>query len=447
MFSVDHLAARLDAFAEREGRPPSICVAASGGSDSTALLHAITRIDTLPPVRAVHVNHGLHEDAAEWAKSVAAFAAALGTDCQVVRAEVVQAGQGPEAAAREARYRAFDEQLRDGEWLLLAQHRDDQAETLLLNLLRGSGTMGLAAMPPVRSFGRGRLVRPLLGVTREDLAAYAQAHKLPVVADPSNDNLGYDRNFLRQRVLPELHARWPSAGHSLARSAELAGESQALLDALAGEDLARLGNDAARLPVELLLELDPARRRNLLRFACRRLQLGTPPHGKLAAIDRDVLRASDSAQPAIRWSNAEIRRYRDVLYLGPALASPIEFAGCLTPAQPVPLSADLGSIALLPAKHDGIRARVAEAGLELRSRAGGEVLRCGPQGRRRRLKTLLQESSVLPWMRERIPLLWSADRLVAVGDLWIDSEFVEAGGYSVRWRGRPALTASESAAK
>ena len=423
MFSVDHLAARLDAFAEREGRPPSICVAASGGSDSTALLHAITRIDTLPPVRAVHVNHGLHEDAAEWAKSVAAFAAALGTDCQVVRAEVVQAGQGPEAAAREARYRAFDEQLRDGEWLLLAQHRDDQAETLLLNLLRGSGTMGLAAMPPVRSFGRGRLVRPLLGVTREDLAAYAQAHNLPVVADPSNDNLGYDRNFLRQRVLPELHKRWPSAGHSLARSAELAGESQALLDALAGEDLARLGNDAARLPVELLLELDPARRRNLLRFACRRLQLGTPPHGKLAAIDRDVL------------------------YLGPALASPIEFAGCLTPAQPVPLSADLGSIALLPAKHDGIRARVAEAGLELRSRAGGEVLRCGPQGRRRRLKTLLQESSVLPWMRERIPLLWSADRLVAVGDLWIDSEFVEAGGYSVRWRGRPALTASESAAK
>jgi len=213
--------------------PAAVLVGLSGGLDSSVLLHALAQQPRYrrAGLRAVHVHHGLHPDADAWADQCAAVCAALAIPLQVLRVQVPRdGGHGLEAAARQARRAAFAEALAAGEWLALAQHRDDQAETFLLRALRASGADGLAAMQPLRGFAHGKLWRPLLALPRDALQAYAQRHALQWIEDPSNADPGFDRNFLRLRVLPLLRQRWPHAAAALARSAQLCGEAAALLE-------------------------------------------------------------------------------------------------------------------------------------------------------------------------------------------------------------------------
>ena len=227
-FSPDHLLQQL----HRHGIPPSYQVAFSGGLDSLVLLHALCALRgrLAAGVAAVHVHHGLHSDADEWDAHCQQVCDELGVAYTLLRVDGRPAtGESPEAAARDARYRALAEWLPAGHCLLTAQHQDDQAETLLLQLLRGSGVSGLAAMPVMTGLGAGHHLRPLLEMTRPALHHYATAHALRWIEDPSNQSSAYDRKYLRHQVLPRLRERWPAVSSSLSRSAAHCAEASALL--------------------------------------------------------------------------------------------------------------------------------------------------------------------------------------------------------------------------
>lgn len=422
----------------------TFCVALSGGLDSSVLLHAMV---TLAPgrLRAVYVDHGLHPDAPRWGGHCAALCAGLQvpfTACTVTVAAT--AGEGPEAAARRARYAALAARLDPGEYLLTAHHRDDQAETVLLNLLRGAGPAGLAGIATDTALGAGRLCRPLLGLPRSELLAYARAVHLDWIEDPANTDTRFDRNFLRHDVLPLIAGRWPGATASLARSATFSSEAAALLEDLAAQD-ARRAVRRGRILVAALGALPEPRQRNLLRFLCRR-ELGTvPPEARLREALAQVHHAGSDRVPLVAWPGGELRRYRGVLYLqAPLPAGP--GAGS-TPELPTRAGAvlDLGALGrlrLVRATGRGLAlARLAPV-LTVRWRTGGERLRPAGTAHTRELKKLLQERGVVPWMRTRLPLLYSAGELVAVAGLWVAAEAAASGdvpALRVSWDRHPAL--------
>ena len=399
-------------------------VAFSGGLDSRALLHALAsaRDELEAPLGAVHVEHGLHPDAADWAADCRAFCASLDVPFEHLRVDARPGpGESPEAAARAARYRALREWLPEGHALLTAHHRDDQAETLLLQLLRGAGPHGLAAMPEQAAFGHGHLIRPLLGLGRSDLCQYAETAGLEWIEDPANRELRYDRNLLRHEILPRLARRWPAAAAVLARDAELQAEAAALLDDLAALDLAPAqGRVAGTLSVPALCCLTPRRRRNLLRHWLREQGLRPPSRAVLRHIECDMLEAEADAMPRVHWPEGEVRRFQDALYAMPPLP-PAPDSATIVPwdGGPLALPQAGGRLEVRRVTGQGLAQRLLETGLEIRFRRGGERLRPAGSPHRRTLKHLLQEAGIPPWERERLPLVYSRDELVAVAGLWV----------------------------
>jgi len=394
-----------------------VVVAFSGGLDSTVLLHLAAADARLRVrgLRALHVDHGLHPDSTQWAGHCRGQCESLGVPFAANRVQVRPGGDGLEAAAREARYRAFGKAQAKGEVIALAHHRDDQAETVLLRLLRGAGD-GLAAMRAMRHFGTGWLWRPLLDLPRADLRAYADQHGLHWLEDPSNASDRQDRNFLRQRVLPVLAERWPNASAALARSAALVA-TQA--DLLAAEDTRRLaqvrGLDPHSLSVPALLAQPPAWRDRLLRRWLADLGLPPLPTDALATIAAELLPARADARAEFAWSGAVIRRWRDLLHA----------------SQPLPpLASDWtadwdGRAALALPTGDRLQlepAAALEAPVQVRGRRGGERIRLAGREHHTELKTLLQSLGVPPWRRARLPLLFAADgELLAAGDVVISA--------------------------
>ncbi len=427
-------------------RPQRYLVAFSGGIDSSVLLHAlaVSSGDHQTPILAIHINHGLHQDAPAWEAHCDGVAADL--DVQFISQSVEieeNSGLGIEATARQARYDALRNIVGEGDWLLSAHHEDDQAETLLLNLMRGSGLAGLAGIGALQRFGPGMLARPLLGVSGESIRAYAEQQELHWIDDPSNRDTRFDRNFLRQEIVPALADRWPGVVQRLGRSAELASEASNLLNDLAQLDLANIatGIGPDKLDIEGLKSLTEKRQRNLLRYAARQCGLQPPPATRLYQITHELIPAREDAQPLVGWPGAEIRRYRDKLYLL-AEVPDVDALGAIKLTADggwLDLGKGSGQMCLEPGVNGGIDCDAVEGGLALRFRQGGEEF-C-PVGRKRthKLKKLLQEDGVVPWMRQRIPLLYAGDCLVAVGDLWIAANASKTNGYGIRWRNRPAL--------
>jgi tRNA(Ile)-lysidine synthase len=394
-------------------------VAYSGGCDSTVLLHALAMLrDQLPlELHALHINHNLHDAAPTWAAHCRAVCEALAIPLQEANVDARGfKGESPEAAARAARYRIFSEVLNAGDGLLLAHHRDDQAETLLLQLLRGSGPRGLAAMPVYRPQGAGWLGRPLLIFSRQDLCRYAEAEKLEWIDDPSNFDTDFDRNFLRQRVLPLLQDRWPAATTTLARAADHQAETAELLHQLAEEDW-RLtaGPRADMLRIESLLRLSAERQRNVLRYWIDAVNaLPLPDRQRLLRILTEVIPAAGDAEPCIRWPGGQVRRYAGLLYL---LAT--EPASNATPLSwDFSDRLELGDGRILqttPVNGKGLKANLPKiASITVRFRQGGEVCRPAGRGHRHSLKNLLQEWGVPPWERSRVPLLYVNEDIAAV---------------------------------
>jgi tRNA(Ile)-lysidine synthase len=392
----------------------------SGGLDSTVLLHALTqaRVSATFSIEAVHVHHGLQPQADAWANHCRGVCERWVVPFRLIHIDAKPArGESPEAAARNARYNAFREVITRGACLLTAHHQDDQAETLLLQLLRGAGPAGLAAMPEIVPFNEGWHARPLLAFTRVELADYARRGALTWIIDPSNADTTQDRNFLRHNVMTQLRARRPQAARALSRAACLQAEALSLLRELAHEDLATArGRRPGTLSVASLARLSPARQRNAVRHWLADHELPIPAQRQLEQILRDALVARWDATLKIAWSGGEVRRYRDDLYAMPPLPQHNPSlvlhwnarASLNIPHLDITLEPDILALTTTVDRKD----------VTVRFRRGGE--RCKPVGHRhhRDLKKLFQEAGVPPWERDRIPLIYVAERLVAVIGFW-----------------------------
>lgn len=449
MFSPRELQERVQGQSgSRAWLPPdaAVCVAFSGGLDSTVLLHSFARLASEPNsyrVRAVHIDHGLHADSALWRNHCERQAQALQIEFTSIRVDVTGIGEvGLEAAAREARYAAFAKELRAGEYLLVGHHADDQLETMLLALMRGAGVLGLGAMQVFEPFGRGALLRPLWDFTRADLEKWARAEGLHWLTDPSNTNLALDRNFVRHRIASALRERWPAAARTALRSSQHLQEAWRALEQLAAID-AEQAIEGERLGVAALTALNPERRRNLLRYWIRRRGARAPSTRKLAGIEHDMLVASVDRVPRVAWDGWEMRRHRGWLYCEqklPALDTGQEIEW--STHTPLQLPAGLGSLRISPGEPGRLSAAKLPATLTVRFRVGGETLQPVGHSIHHKLKKLLQASAILPWWRERLPLIYAGRQLVAVGDLWIDSAFAAHDGepaVSILWEQRPSI--------
>lgn len=427
---IDRVAAFL---APRLPQGRRICVGLSGGRDSVALLHVLARLRQQPAFQiapfelsALHVHHGLSARADAWAEFCQSLCSSFDVPLRVVRVAVSGiADEGLEAAARRARYAAFG--ACGADWLVLAHHRDDQAETLLLNLLRGAGTHGLAAMPEERALNGGglRLIRPLLGVSRQEIEHWLAAHALDWVEDDSNADTHLRRNFLRSEILPRLASAFPEPAAALARASAHLHEQAELADTLAVLDAkAAVEADTILLPAFNALPL--ARRNNLLRHQMRRHGLRMPDARFLAEIVRQLAEATPAAAPEFALDGAFLRVFRGRLYFG---------VNAVAACEPLPWQGEAvlpwaGGVVHFQAA-DGVglsRRRLTESAVSLRPRQGGERLQLAVTRPRRPLKKLLQEAAVPLWQREQLPLLWCGEQLVWVGGVGSDAAWAAAPG-------------------
>jgi tRNA(Ile)-lysidine synthase len=396
-------------------------VAYSGGIDSHVLLHWLCAIPNHPPIEVIHINHQLQSASGQWAAHCQHQAAQLDVPYHCVAVDIDQQVKGSlEEKARQARYQVFVSLLHAGDVLMQGHHLDDQVETLLLRLLRGSGSRGASAMPEQRSLGLGQLLRPLLHSCRADIEAYAARYNLHWVEDPSNQSLDFDRNFLRAQLLPVMSQRWPQYRQTLARAAGFNEESAELNNQLAALDFQRLNLStvAASIPLPVLTELNSARKKNVLRYWLQNLGLPLPSAAQLQAVMEEVISAKQDAEPLVQWPGAQIRRFNDALYAMKPLnavdqasqqwdiTTAIEFP-CGTLSANATVGVGLNSV------------KIKNKAITVRFRSGGE--RCQPLGRSgsQTLKKLFQEYGLEPWLRDRTPLIYCDDELIAAADLWV----------------------------
>ncbi len=407
----EYLAARL-----AEAPAGALCVAFSGGGDSVALLHALGGLPAARArgLRAVHVDHGLHPASVAWAEQCQRQCQAWSIPFEALRVAVVRDGQGPEAAARQARYAALAERLGAQDILLLAQHRDDQAETVLLKLLRGAGPEGLGGMRAWRALGRARLWRPLLELPRETLRAYRLAHGLDCIEDPSNADPALARNRLRHDILPRLLAPWPHALDAILHSARLSREAADALEAQWRAALTELCDDVdGSLHAAGWLALPSALRHPLLDHWLHRHGCSAPTARQRAQIEHQLGARSDRV-PCIHWSGTELHVWKGRLWARPPRDPPPASWEALWHGEPLQLP-DGGELRLEPT------ARLAEP-LRVQLRRGGERIRPAGDRHTRELRDLFQQAAWPPWQRSACPLLYRDDRLLAVADRWLSAE-------------------------
>ncbi|HWM68962.1 MAG TPA: tRNA lysidine(34) synthetase TilS [Steroidobacteraceae bacterium] len=444
-------------------------VALSGGVDSSVLLAALASQGPTPGfnVRAVHVNHGIHPNAAKWAAHCRALGRRFSIGVRVLKTHVVHSrGVSLEAAAREARYALLASELEPGECLLTGHHEDDQLETVLLQLFRGAGLAGLAAMPAITSFAGGWLARPLLSRTRAELEEWARGAGLNWVEDDTNADESLDRNYLRRQVLPLIRERWKGVGSAVARSARHAAEGQRLLDMLARTDVERASNGAALfVPALRALQLD--RRRNALRFWISQSGARVPDTSRLEELAGPVIDARPDSNPSVTWGEVEVRRHADLLAIAnvgrgqrgnespgsdggrrrgsgsmnrDTVSRAVEWSWKTTPR--LELIDAGGTLELKSDPHGPIDLDVLPECVTVSRRRGGERLRPRRGGPRRSLKSLLQESHLPIAQRGRLPLVFSGATLLAVGSLWFDESIRVTPGTLRRGRLIHAVPAS-----
>ena len=370
-------------------------------------------------LRAIHVHHGLHADADAWATHCQRMCDALDVPLSIVRVEVDRAsGLGLEGAARDARHRAFAQALGDDEILALAHHRDDQAETFLLRALRGSGVDGLAAMRPWRAHANGWLWRPLLDLPRESLATYAREHDLRWLDDPANADLRFDRNFLRDQILPLLQERWPHASASLARSAALSAQAADLLELDDLSALQRATVDDHTLDIDALRLLPIERRARVLRRWIGELGLPALPGHAIERVEA-LLLADGDAGACFEWAGARIERWRTVLH-AQRIREPLPHAWTQDWDGAAPMRLPTGdTLSLLGASGF-------EQSVRVHARQGGERIVLPQRTHSHALKHVLQDQGMPPWQRIRLPLLSAADgELLAAGDAILSASLAD----------------------
>jgi tRNA(Ile)-lysidine synthase len=403
---------------DRLGRlppPGAYWVGFSGGADSTALLQAMwelrERIDA--PLRAVHFDHGLQQDSKDWQARCRAFCEERDIPYHSQRLDVRSGSRRSlEEEARNCRYRAVAELLGESEMYLTAHHAEDQAETLFLNLMRGSGIEGLAGIPVVRRLARGWVARPLLDVHRAELESFLEDRQVEWLEDPSNTDLAFDRNFLRHELFPLLEERWPGVSRRLARTARNARVGASALARFIEDRAGQWLRDPLRLPLDKLLDFDEGMQTLVLRQWLRQHEVPALPEARMGEFLQQIASSDHDSQPAVRWDDWSIRRYRNALWLHHGLP----LSGCAkkhwTDGMAIDLGTDSGRYVLHgceTAIPPGWRVAPREKGMRLRPHA---------QGHSRKIKHYFQSGGVPPWLRLGIPLLYWDDEPVALGD-WV----------------------------
>jgi tRNA(Ile)-lysidine synthase len=402
-------------------------VALSGGLDSVVLLHGLSQLPLSQPIIALHINHQLSPNANVWQAHCREWCAEMKIPLFTRVVNIVMEGYGLEDAARRARYGEFAEFLGIGDCLLSAHHQNDQAETFLLRLVRGSGTRGLSGMPLSRQLGEGYIFRPLLNFPRSSLLEYATQHELRWVEDESNDSEQFDRNFIRKQIVQPLRERWPSILDNVMRSARLSREAEELSREMAAIDLfacyAREDRWGYSLALPYLKGCSRVRQKNAVRFWLEEKELSSPGQARLEEIVDHVIHAAEDSNPCVAWDGIECRRFGGRLYLINALCA------CDVASSEFELSAGhfvaipgVGEVSLSSEAGAGLHVHPGDK-LSVRFRQGSE--RCKPMGRRhsQTLKKLLQEYAVPPWVRDRTPLVYINGKMAAVGDFWINDGF------------------------
>jgi tRNA(Ile)-lysidine synthase len=434
---------------ERLRSGAGFCVALSGGLDSSVLLHGMCALRPESPgiaLRAVHVNHGLHPQADEWARACERLCGALDVPLLQESVEIdVGGGKGPEAAARSARYGVFERLILRNENLLTAHHQDDQVETVLLRLLRGSGPHGLGGIPADVRFGGGWLCRPFLDLRRQALNEYAESMGLDWLDDPSNTDTNFDRNYLRHEILPLLKKRWPGIGKTIGRAARLSGDAAGMLDALAENDSQGLIEDGA-LSLAGLRSLSPSRQCNVVRNALIRRGLKAPSELRLKSGLDQLMSAKPDRQPKVCWGRIQVRRYRDRLFFldfdPSAVSSTFPNRYQWDGRAVLEMGPVRGRLTLVPDTSGSISIPALAEGIVVKFRQGGEQIKKAKNEHHTVLKKLFQQRGILPWMRSHVPLLYVQDRLIAVGDLWVAADAAASQSdqcFRIAWENHPPI--------
>ncbi len=398
-------------------------VAFSGGLDSTVLLHQMMlRREQQPDIqlRAIHIHHGLSPHADAWVEHCRSTCQCWQIPLIVEYVTLVDEGEGVEAQARKARYQAFGRALQPGEVLLTAQHQDDQCETVLLALKRGSGPAGLAAMPSHLPFAGTQLIRPLLDCSRDALHQWALRYELRWIEDESNADARYDRNFLRLQVLPLLTARWPHFAYAAARSAALCGEQEQLLDELLADELAAATTAEGTLKIAALQELSEVRRNAILRRWLAHRGAAMPSRAMLNRLWLEVAQARDDAEPCLRLGEYEVRRFQGHLYWINAFSGQRDTQlSWPAPFSPLVLPDGLGELMLIAGGE--LREPTVDETVSVRFQAPGLLYIAGRHGGRK-LKKIWQELGVAPWRRDTTPLLFYGETLIAAAGVFITQQ-------------------------
>jgi len=421
-------------------------VAYSGGVDSLVLLHCCKQINVA--LRAVHVHHGLQSVADDWVRHCQQTCEQRGIPLDVLYVDAKQKpGTSPEESARNARYQALQDNLLTGDILLTAQHLNDQAETLLLQLFRTASSAGLSAMPAYKKFGEFVHIRPLLSFSRKEIERYAKQNALQWVEDPSNEDVSFERNFLRKDILPRLENRWPEVITQLSTVASLQSNNLQVLEDMAAVDLANAHNyvlarqssrlnfrvfePRSMLSIRVLKQLSSPRLLNLLRYWIITTLDKKPTRNLLEEIEKSLINSQPDARPNIVFSDYTFRKFQQNLYLlnmnGKSVVQDVLDWEPLSPLKIPGLNIQLKTI-LAPAK--GLHKNLLDESLTVSFRKGGEKFH--PVGRRhsQSLKKLLQEAGIPPWERDVLPLIYFGNTLIAVAGLWVCRDYSVAEGES-----------------
>ena len=410
-FNSDRLIASL----ERLPRPRAYWVGFSGGADSTALLQAMheCREQLTAPIQVIHFHHGLHPEADAWQEHCRSFCDERDLPWQAERLDIdASGGCSLEEAARHQRYRAVAATLGEREMYLTAHHAEDLAETLFLNLMRGSGVEGLAGIPVLRNLARGWVARPLLNVYRHELEAFLLQRGIGWLTDPSNADTAFDRNYLRQALFPLLERRWPGLVRRLSRTARNARVSADAMAVFIENQSGEMLRDWLRMPLRQLLDLDPQMQTLILRQWLRRHEVPMLPEQRLREFLLQLSRAGADSRAEVRWEGWMLKHYQSDLWLHQDKSG----LACPTRAWREGMRLGLGSAQGALVLH-GEQTEI-PTGWQIRARQPGDRIRLQAQGGSQKLKHFFQAASIPPWLRPGVPVLdWNGEP-VALGD-WV----------------------------
>ena len=422
-----------------------VFVAFSGGVDSHVLLHLCASSVALKnKLTAVYVHHGLQEQADAWAKHCREIVSQLSVAFSLLTVDARQRpGESPEETARDVRYQALLPLLGENDVLLLGQHREDQLETVLLQLFRGAGLTGLAAMPEKTSFGQGYLLRPLLDISQQDIKAYAIEHKLNWIEDPSNLQNDFDRNYLRNEIIPLIKKRWPAADKTVSRSAKHCAQAQIFINRQTESLFPTVfnGQDGALLITELK-NLCDYEQTLVIRMWLYKIVQKMPSEHLVTQVREEFILSRQDRNPQLQWQSKIIRRYQEKLYCLQNFPTVDHSETFIWPSGQATLHLPNNGLFEISPASSGINAKLWKKSvqIEVRYRQGGESIYLPGRKGRHRLKKLFQEATIPPWQRENVPLLFLDGKLAVIGNYWVSSEFYVQQGDCMRLQWQPEPT-------